>query len=143
MSIASNKNLFILRIIVQYTDDGVHVTSVQSEIEYFSWNAWDKRKVRSGSANVEYTHFLPLAIDPEHARQALPVLQHLFPSYLPGQGLQWGPAGVLTLMSSLMNGTIVALANDAAEPSEETTLKQLQLYSPKFSLFFLNRVVPF
>jgi len=129
-----------LGVIIQYTDDGVHVRSVRSEIEYFSWNAWDKRKVRSGSANVEYTHFLPLAIDPEHARQALPVLQQLFPTYLPGQGLQWSPAGVLTLMSSLMNGTIVALANDAAEPTEETTLKQLQLYTHLHHMFlYLNK----
>merc|ERR1719361_2191405 len=44
-------------------------------------------------------------------------------------------------MTSLMNGAILALTNDTAEePSEEETLKQLQLYTHLHHMFlYLNK----
>jgi len=129
-----------LGITIEYTEDGLHVTSVRSAIEYFSWTAWEKRNVHIGPANIEYTHFLPLAINSEHARSALSVLQTLFTTYLPGQKLTWSPAGVLKLMTSLMNGAILALTNDADEPTAEETNKQLQLYTHLHHMFlYLNK----
>jgi len=127
-------------MIISYSEDGVHINSVRSQVEYFSWNAWNTRNVRVGPAGVEYTHFFPLAIDNDHARTAVPILQSIFQTFLPGQNLTWSPAGVLTVMTSLLNGAIVALANDAAEPTKDEALKQLQLYTHLHHMFlYLNK----
>lgn len=116
-----------LGMVIKFSTGGKHIESVRSGIEYFSWNAWDKRCARVGPAKIEYTHFFPLIINDEHAPRALRVFKQCFTNFLPNEN--FSPEGALSVMTALMNGAILPLIHGGNEPDNVVISQQLQLYS--------------
>lgn len=132
------EGLLGLGIIIE--NNGNDITRVTTSLEYFSYNAWQKHGHKTGPSKKTNTHFLPLIINQEHAKRAIPAFKSLLNEYLPGEEeIKFNSEGVLHVLTSLMNGTIVTLASDEDEPSPELIQNQVELYCHlHHMLLFLN-----
>jgi len=129
-----------LGIIIEKDESGKQVSKVTSNLEHFSHNAWANHNSKEGPSGQTSTHFLPLIINHEHAKRAIPIFKSLLGEYLPGSGgMDYTAENVLRVLTTLMNGAIVTLASDSEECSPELIQNQLELYCHlHHMLLFLN-----
>jgi len=130
-----------LGIIIEPDETGQNVGKVTSNLEYFSHNAWKNHNFKEGPSGQTSTHFLPLIINEEHARRSVPIFKSMFGDYLPNGGgdMEYNANNVLQVLSTLMNGAIISLANESEEVSPELIQNQLELYCHlHHMLLFLN-----
>jgi len=122
--------------IVIETDGGKNITKVSSQMEYLSADCWRHSGVRKGISGVKYTHFLPIILNDEHGKKTLPELESFLPQTLKILNLSFDPKGIFTLLPKLMNGVVLGLVSeDADPPSKEVIQNALDLYCHLHHMF--------
>jgi len=131
-----------LGIVVEYDSTGRNITKVSSDMDYISIESWERQGIRkSESSQIEYTHFLPLALNPRHAKKCVEsrVYEKYLPKALPKKEIEFNPNGCLAVLTSLMNGAVQTLTSEGDEPSKDQTFQTLELFCHLHHLLlFLN-----
>jgi len=130
-----------LGVVIEYGPDGKHIKKISSAMDYISVESWERQGVRKGPSHIEYTHFLPIALNPRHAKKCVEnrVYENFLPKVLPKQDIKFDPTGCLIVLTSLMNGAVCSLGSEDDEPSKEQIFRTLELYCHLHHLLlFLN-----
>jgi len=96
-------------ITVSYHDDG-NIKEVGTELDVISAGAFYEHRVRRGAWGNDFAHLLPLVLDADHARRAVPVLKKALASVVLRQpSAEFVPWMALAVLPQVMNSFVVSL----------------------------------
>lgn len=102
---------------VQYHDDG-NLKALSTELDPLSARAFHRHSLRRGVWGDTFTHFLPLALNGEHCRKAMPELERSLVALACGPSSQqrdFEPWMALAVIPQLMNTFVVALMSTSSK----------------------------
>jgi len=124
MKTSAEEDLLGFGVQAEYHDDG-NLKSVSTELDPLSATAFHQCGLRRGVWGDEFTHFMPLVLNAEHGRRAMPVLEQALAALACGQDMgtrqrrTFEPWMALAVVPQLMNSFVVSLmsASDSSSKS--------------------------
>lgn len=116
MKTSAEEDVLGFGVNVEYHQDG-NLKALATELDALSATAFNSHSLRRGVWGERFTHFLPLILDAEHGRRAMPMLEHALAALARGPDAtqsRFEPWMALAVLPQLMNSFVVALMNSGA-----------------------------
>jgi hypothetical protein len=99
-------------ISVDYHDDG-NIKEVGTELDVVSAEAFYDHRLRHGAWGGDFTHFLPIVLEADHTRRAMPALKRALASIAQRQpAAAFEPWMALAVVPQVMNSFVVSLMRE-------------------------------
>jgi len=117
MKTSAEEDILGFGVNVEYHEDG-NLKALTTELDALSATAFHSHGLRRGVWGESFTHFLPVILDAEHGRRAMPLLEQALAALASGpKGAPsaFEPWMALAVLPQLMNSFVVALMSSGAD----------------------------